>query len=92
MKGNQVTVQGMVADVRPPTSEKAPYRVALYDGTAKVTVVYWKDLQAALGEKIRSGNTIRGKFTVSDFRGVLQLRIKNAGDVEAVVTSPATAK
>ncbi len=82
MKGQKILIQALVTEVHEPTSERAPYKVTLSDGTKSVTLVYWKDLQAAVSDRFRAGNTIRATVTVSEYRNNLQLLLGDGKSVE----------
>jgi len=53
-------------------------------------MVFWTELQEQIKQHIRVGNTIRAKVTVGEHRGTLQVRLRNAQDIESVSTTPAT--
>ena len=65
LTNQQITVQATISNIRPPTSERAPYVVTLTEGGASSPLVFWSDLQTQLGSKINTGNVIRAKVTVS---------------------------
>lgn len=84
LMGQDVTVQATITDVREPRSERAPFIVTLTQGSTAIPMVFWKDLQAQIADKIRVGNVIRVKAQVSEHRGTLQIKLRNAGDIELV--------
>jgi OB-fold nucleic acid binding domain len=84
IKGQEIVVQAAVTSVRDPSSESAPYIVTLSDGSANVKLVYWKNFQAEVGLKLRTGNTVRAKVTVGEYRGALELRLADAKSVEVI--------
>ena len=67
-----------------PTSERAPYRVTLSQENATKLLVYWKDMQEAVGSKMRVGNTIRANVIVSNYHDVIQLRLRDPQNVQVV--------
>jgi DNA/RNA endonuclease YhcR with UshA esterase domain len=88
MVGKDVTVQAAITEVREPREgSKAPFIVTLTQDNGHVALVYWSDMQPQLKDKIKVGNRVRVKAQVSDYRGALQLKIRNAADV-TVVTAP----
>jgi DNA/RNA endonuclease YhcR with UshA esterase domain len=85
-----ITVQAVVASVRGPRGEGAPYTVALTEGGATVVLVYWPNLQTQLAPKVRVGNVVRVHAEVSVYKDRLELLIRNA-DALDVVTAAAGA-
>ena len=90
LKDQDITIQATISDVRNPTSERAPFIVTLTDGNANIPLVFWTELHDQVKQHIRAGNTIRAKVTVGEHRGTLQVRLRNAQDIESVST-PASA-
>jgi DNA/RNA endonuclease YhcR with UshA esterase domain len=92
LTNHQITVQAVISNIRPPTSERAPYIVTLTQGEASAPLVFWSDMQTQLGSKITTGNVIRARVKVSTYRDQIQLRIANADAIEVVsgVTASAT--
>jgi DNA/RNA endonuclease YhcR with UshA esterase domain len=84
MMGQYVTVQGTINHVRPPGSERAPYIVTLVENDATMPMVFWSDVHSAIAKHLRVGNVIRVRAQVSEHRGSLQLRLRNARDFELV--------
>jgi DNA/RNA endonuclease YhcR with UshA esterase domain len=86
LKGKEITVQATVSEVQEPRSERAPFVITLTDGNVKIPMVFWNenDLYTKIKNHIRVGNTIRTKVTVGDYRGTLQLRFRNAQDIQSV--------
>lgn len=85
--GQELTIQAAITDVREPSSEKAPFVVTLTQGEARVPMVFWKDLQERIADKIRVGNVVRAKVQVNQHRDTLQVKLLNAGDIEVVGTA-----
>jgi len=84
MKGQEIVVQGAVTAVHEPTADRAPYIVTISDGPTNVKLVYWKNIQADVGPKIHTGNTVRAKVTVGEYRNALELRLSDARGVQVV--------
>jgi hypothetical protein len=84
LTNHEVTVQAAVSNIREPRSERAPYSVTLTEAGASIPLVYWSDMQAQLGSKVKTGNVVRAKVTVSVYRDNLQLRIYDANALEVV--------
>jgi hypothetical protein len=83
LKHQEITVQAVVSRVTEPQNG-SPYHVTLSQGGAAITLIYWPDMQAQLGPKVRPGNTIRAKVTVDEFRDELELRIRDSNAIELV--------
>ncbi len=86
-----ITVEALISQVAEPQNGK-PYYVTLAQGSATIPLIYWPDMQAQLGPKVQVGNTIRAKLTVGTYREQLQLRIRDANDLQVIVgvTAPIT--
>jgi len=78
-----ITVEAVISQVAEPQNGK-PWYVTLSQGTATIPLIYWPDMQAQLGPKVRIGNTIRARLTVGTYREQLQLRIRDANDLQVV--------
>jgi len=89
MTNQEVTVQAEIANVRVPRNERAPYVVTLTQDGATIPLVFWSDLASSLTPKIKDGNLVRAKVTIGEYRSHLQLRLRNAANLEVV--GPATA-
>jgi DNA/RNA endonuclease YhcR with UshA esterase domain len=74
--GRVVVVSGQVQSVRPSTSERAPTRVYLTDGSANLAVVYWADLAEKFSGEFAPevGQSWKVYGTVSEYREELQIR------------------
>jgi DNA/RNA endonuclease YhcR with UshA esterase domain len=84
MTNHDVTVQAVISDVREPSSARAPYNVSLTEGGATLPLIYWPDMQPQLASKVKTGNVIRVKASVSVYRDTLQLRLRSATALEVV--------
>ncbi len=84
LTNHQVTVQAVISNVREPSSERAPYTVSLTEGAATLPLVYWSDMQPQLASKVKTGNLVRVKASVSVYRDTLQLRLRSATALEVV--------
>jgi DNA/RNA endonuclease YhcR with UshA esterase domain len=83
MTGQVVTVQATISDVREPSSERAPFIVTLSEGNSRIPLVFWSDVQSEIASQIRVGNAIRAKVLVNEYRGTLQLKLRDAKDLES---------
>jgi len=88
MTNHDVTVEAMIASIRAPRSERAPYIVTLTESNASVPLVYWSDMQPQLAPKMKKGNVIRADVTISTYRDNIQLRIKNPDAITLVSAAP----
>jgi len=87
MVSQDVTVQATISEVREPRSERAPYTVTLSQENTRMPLVYWSDMHPQLKDKIKVGNQVRIQGQVSEYRGTLQIKIRNASDV-TIVSAP----
>jgi DNA/RNA endonuclease YhcR with UshA esterase domain len=46
--------------------------------------VFWSDIQQQIKQGVKVGNVIRVKAQVSDYRGTLHLKLRNAADFSVV--------
>jgi exonuclease VII large subunit len=83
LQNQEVIVQAVISAINEPQNG-APYYVTLAQGGATVSLIYWPDMQAQLGSKVRVGNIIRVKATVGLYGERLQLRIRDPSAVEVV--------
>ena len=90
LTNHQVTVQAVISEVREPRSDRAPYTVSLTEDTATLPLVFWSDLQAQIATRIKTGNVVRVKATVSVYRDQLQLRLRTASAFEVVTAAETT--
>lgn len=98
-EGDEVTVIGEVRRVNapPPSNRRLPLKVAIFDGTSHLTLVFFN--QAWRARQLRVGTLVAAKGKVSVFRGARQMSapmvdvINEAGDaVKIVPLYPATAE
>ena len=83
LEHQNITVEAVISQVAEPQNGK-PYYVTLVQGTATIPLIYWSDIQPQLGPKVRVGNSIRAKVTVSTYREQLQLRIRDPNDLQVI--------
>jgi len=83
LQNQEVIVQAVISAVNEPQNG-APYYVTLAQGGATVSLIYWPDMQAQLGSKVKVGNVVRVKATVGSYRDRLQLRIRDPNALEVV--------
>jgi len=79
-----VTVQGVVKSYAVARNERSPYSVDLKNDTGVLRVVYWSDVSKLLNFTPAPGQTLRITGQVSEYRGNLQLRVRNAAGVKQV--------
>ena len=84
LTNHDVTVQAVISNVREPRSDRAPYTVSLTQDGATLPLVYWPDMQPQLASKVKTGNVIRVKASVSVYRDTLQLRLRSATALDVV--------
>ncbi len=93
-----VKVAGQVTSFRASWSERAPNILTLSGGEGSVDVVYWREVEQGLGDRMaavtRLGNYVRAEGTLSEFRNNLQLRVEDAGKLEVLagVSAPSAMK
>ena len=89
----RVVVQGQVKEFKPSWNDTAPYSITLQDASGTLRIVYWSDVAKILGPSWapRTGQTLRIRGKVSDYRGNLQLKVNEAGDIVDVAASQASA-
>ena len=75
MIGKTVTVQAIIAEIREPSSERAPYLVTLTQNNTQIPLVYWSDLQKRIKIQPKVGDRVRVNGQVSEYRGTLQIKL-----------------
>lgn len=81
LEGEHLVVVGRVAEYsRPRTGSKAPYRIILSDGGGALEVVHW--LPDA--PQIHEGAKVRVYGTVGLYKGKVQLKVWEAGDIRVL--------
>jgi hypothetical protein len=78
----EIIVRAPITAIREPSSGAAPYIVSLAEGGTTLPMVYWSDLQPGVTSKVKIGNVIQAKVTVSVYRDQLELRLRSAADLE----------
>jgi hypothetical protein len=86
----EINVRAAITAIREPSSGAAPYIVTLAEGGTALPMVYWSDLQPGVASKVKIGNVIQAKVTVSVYRDQLELRLRNAVDLELASEAAAT--
>jgi DNA/RNA endonuclease YhcR with UshA esterase domain len=93
MTNQEVNIEATISNIRTPASERAPYVVTLDQDGATIPLVFWSDFLPALASKVKTGNLIRARVKISDYRGRLQLRLPSAADLVVVgTTAPTTSE
>jgi DNA/RNA endonuclease YhcR with UshA esterase domain len=84
--GKKVMVEGDVSAFRESTYERAPHVVTLADGEHSISVVFWQDVMANLtaDQKPAVGKHLQITGRVSEFKGELQIRVSEAGDIKVI--------
>jgi len=83
--GKNVQIKGIVRSVRAPgEGTKAPYMVTLDDNGTEMTLVFWSATYAQLANAaaLCAGAPVKATVAVSDYRGKLQLTLKEAANLE----------
>jgi exonuclease VII large subunit len=83
LEHQDITVQAVVSRVAEGQNRR-PYFVTLAEGDATIPLVYWSDMQPQLGPKVKVGNLIRAKVTVSVYRDQLELHVSDPDALEVV--------
>ena len=93
--GKNVQIKGIVRSVRAPgEGSRAPYMVTLDDNGTEMTLVFWSATYAQLANAaaLCAGAPVKATVAVSDYRGKLQLTLKDATNlVIGKADSPAPA-
>ncbi len=82
--GQNVRIKGIVRSVRAPgEGSRAPYLVTLDDNGTEMTMVFWSATYAQLADAaaLCAGAPIQATVAVSDYRGKLQLTLKDAANI-----------
>jgi len=87
MTNREITVQAVIANVRTPRSERAPYIVTLTQDGAAIPLVFWSDIAPPLTPKIKDGNLVRANVTIGEYRNHVQLRLRSSANLEVVGTA-----
>ena len=92
MTNREVIVEAMVTSVRTPSSGHAPYMASLSQDDATIPLVFWSDILPPdilpqLISKVKTGNLVRAKVAVGEYRNHLQVRLLSAANLEVI--SPA---
>jgi hypothetical protein len=93
VRGQRVTMQGEVASLTPPRTDRAPYSIMLRDATGIIRVAIWKDLWDSLPfrEQIRDGAKLTVRGEIADFRGSLEAHPSAPDDVKLGLADSAAA-
>jgi hypothetical protein len=86
----EIIVRATITGIREPGTGGAPYIVTLAEEGAKIPMVYWSDLQPGVASKVKIGNVIQAKVTISVYRDQLELRLRSAVDLELASDAAAT--
>lgn len=79
--GRILRVSATIADIRtPPPGSRAPYTITLQDGEARQTLVFWQDTYDKLANRhaLTPGSRLEAEVQVGQFRGRLQLQLRDA--------------
>lgn len=84
MLDSTVELQGTIQSITPPREgSRQPYRVNISDETGSINVIIWQDTYEVVKSQhdLAPGDLIRIRAPVTEFRGELQVTVKNAGDI-----------
>jgi len=88
-------VAGMVSAYRASWSERAPNILTLEGGGGTLDLVYWDEIDKALGNRksavTTKGRLVKAEGTLSEYRERLQLRIEKADKLESWDVAPGPA-
>ncbi len=89
MEGQMVQTEGQVVEVRvPDKGSKAPYRVLLQDGDAKLSVVYWDAVATRLGKRAPvAGARLQVSGLVNMYKEDAQLKVQRASQIKLMDVS-----
>ncbi|MCX7848229.1 MAG: OB-fold nucleic acid binding domain-containing protein [bacterium] len=79
--GRTLQISATITDVRTPApGSRAPYMVTLQDGSARHTLVFWKDTYDKLANPsaLVPGSRVNAQVQVGEFRGRVQLQLRDA--------------
>lgn len=89
MNKQSVTVQGMVKTYKASGNERAPSTIILHDSAGNsIDIVYWNLVSDVLGWTPSKGQALRIKGEVGEYRGNLQIKVRNASDIIDVMKAP----
>lgn len=91
--GMNVHLRGEVADFEPSTAANMPNRVRLKDDTGEIPIVYWIDIAEGMApqQMPEVGQPLEVKGRVTEYAGVIQVRIYSAANIERPDLRPAPA-
>lgn len=82
--GQKVIIEGQVAEVTAPWSDRAPNILRVEDSSGAVEVVFWDDLKPQLNQDlIRQNARVRVSGEVSEHREKIQIRVEQPGQLSA---------
>src|SRR5690606_20071391 len=77
-KGEKVVIEGQVAEVTAPWSDRAPNILRVEDSSGAVEVVFWDTLKPRLNQDlIRENARVRVSGEVGEHLGRLQIRVND---------------
>lgn len=82
--GQFVAVEGEVVKFKASWQATAPNTLTLRDDGGEITVVMWPDAFNKLGSKPAVGARVRAEGEVNQYRGVLQIKVGEAGDLQVL--------
>ncbi|MDX2177425.1 MAG: hypothetical protein SF028_13245 [Candidatus Sumerlaeia bacterium] len=86
MMGKQLAITGTIAKYEASTGDRVPFRLTLVDReTDPVMVVYWPDVAPRIhgteGKEPEVGLQVSVRGALSDYRGVMQVRVANPNNL-----------
>ncbi|MEQ8818747.1 MAG: hypothetical protein RLY93_00760 [Sumerlaeia bacterium] len=86
--GKDVLIAGYVANLRNPTSERAPYILTLQEPTGSTQVVFWSDMAEGIDKALlKEGTPLMIAGSVDEYRNQLQVKLRDANSI-ALVKAP----
>lgn len=89
----EIGLAGMVVSFDAARSDRAPNSFRLKDATGEVRVCVWNDVlqEVANREGLKTGAQVGVRGTIKDFRGKLEVHVREAGGLVVGATAPPAA-
>lgn len=82
--GERCIITGRVSKVwNPPSGSRAPYKMVLENATGALEVVHWFEPE----HQVVEGDRLEVRGTISSYKGVAQLKIQHAGDINPLMAN-----
>jgi RecG-like helicase len=92
--GTTVEVKASIKSITPPQEgRRAPVRLTLFDEKATITLIIWPDVWEPLNKQynLSVGDAIGIRALVTEYRGKVQLTLKDVTDFQITSKAPANA-